>query len=135
MTATLHGTSTTPSSSPRLESLLGLVVRRQGSDLHLQTGSSPRIRIDGRLEKVAGETTLSSDELTDFAACMLRTDQFESLLRGDEVDVSYQTEVGRFRVHVYRQAGGVAMTRACTVEIEGKDRPALVAEWVGVVYG
>lgn len=46
----------------------------------------------------------------------------------------------RIRLHqkiikVEEKAGGVAMTRACTVEIEGKERPALVAEWVGVVYG
>ena len=46
----------------------------------------------------------------------------------------------RIRLHqkiiaVEEKAGGVAMTRACTVEIEGKERPALVCEWVGVVYG
>lgn len=45
----------------------------------------------------------------------------------------------RIRLHqkiiaVEEKAGGVAMTRACTVEIEGKERPALVCEWVGVVY-
>jgi hypothetical protein len=25
-------------------------------------------------------------------------------------------------------------TRECTVEVKGQDRPALIAEWVGVVY-
>lgn len=45
----------------------------------------------------------------------------------------------RIRLHqkiiaVEEKAGGVSMTRACTVEIEGKERPALVCEWVGVVY-
>lgn len=29
---------------------------------------------------------------------------------------------------------GLQLTRECTVEIEGQDRPALVAEWVTVVY-
>jgi acyl dehydratase len=32
------------------------------------------------------------------------------------------------------KAGGMALTRQCTVEVEGKDRPALVAEWVGLIY-
>ena len=32
------------------------------------------------------------------------------------------------------KAGGLALTRACTVEIEGQDKPALFAEWVGLVY-
>jgi acyl dehydratase len=32
------------------------------------------------------------------------------------------------------KAGGLALTRECTVEIEGGDKPALVAEWIGVLY-
>ncbi|WP_276208688.1 MaoC family dehydratase [Caulobacter sp. 17J65-9] len=32
------------------------------------------------------------------------------------------------------KAGGLAMTRECTVEIEGQAKPALIAEWIGVVY-
>lgn len=34
-----------------------------------------------------------------------------------------------------RKAGGLAVTRACTVEIEGQDKPALVAETIAVLYG
>jgi acyl dehydratase len=29
---------------------------------------------------------------------------------------------------------GLALTRECTVEIEGQAKPALVAEWLGVIY-
>jgi acyl dehydratase len=32
------------------------------------------------------------------------------------------------------KAGGLAITRACTVEVKGQDKPVLIAEWVGVVY-
>ena len=32
------------------------------------------------------------------------------------------------------RAGGLALTRECTVEIEGGEKPALVAEWVGLIY-
>ena len=35
---------------------------------------------------------------------------------------------------VEEKAGGLALTRACTVEIEGAEKPALVCEWLGVVY-
>ena len=111
MTATLQPPATLSRCNPRLESLLGLVVRQRGSDLHLQAGSSPRIRVDGRLEKVAGETSLNNEELSAFASSMLRADAIDRLQRGEEVDISYQAEdIGRFRVHVYRQAGGLAMT-------------------------
>lgn len=33
-----------------------------------------------------------------------------------------------------RKAGGLALTRECTVEIEGQTRPALIAEWIALVY-
>ncbi|MBC6982708.1 MaoC family dehydratase [Caulobacter sp. 17J80-11] len=32
------------------------------------------------------------------------------------------------------KAGGLALTRECTVEIEGQTKPALIAEWIGVLY-
>jgi len=32
------------------------------------------------------------------------------------------------------KSGGLAVTRECTVEVKGMERPALIAEWVGLVY-
>ena len=32
------------------------------------------------------------------------------------------------------KSGGFSIKRECTVEVEGGDRPALVAEWIAVVY-
>jgi acyl dehydratase len=32
------------------------------------------------------------------------------------------------------RSGGVAITRHCVVEVEGMDKPALVAEWIGLLY-
>ena len=37
-------------------------------------------------------------------------------------------------VAVEPKAGGLAITRECAVEVKGQDRPAIVAEWVGLVY-
>lgn len=37
-------------------------------------------------------------------------------------------------LEVEDKAGGYSIKRECTVEVEGSDRPALVAEWIGVVY-
>ena len=37
-------------------------------------------------------------------------------------------------VSVEPKSGGLAVTRECTVEVKGSDRPALVAEWVGLVF-
>jgi len=33
------------------------------------------------------------------------------------------------------KAGGLQMKNECTIEIEGEDRPACVAETISIVYG
>ena len=45
----------------------------------------------------------------------------------------------RVRLHqsisrVEPKAGGTAITRHCVVEVEGAEKPALVADWIGVLY-
>jgi acyl dehydratase len=38
-------------------------------------------------------------------------------------------------LNVQPKAGGLQMTTECTIEIEGEDRPACVAETISVLYG
>jgi len=38
-------------------------------------------------------------------------------------------------LNVQPKAGGLQITNECTIEIEGEDRPACVAETISVVYG
>ncbi len=38
-------------------------------------------------------------------------------------------------LNVQPKAGGLQMTSECTIEIEGEDRPACVAETISVLYG
>ena len=38
-------------------------------------------------------------------------------------------------VAVEPKAGGLQMTNECTIEIEGEDRPACIAETISVIYG
>ena len=96
--------------NPRLERLLAVLVRARGSDLHLQAGSSPRIRVDGRLEKIPGETAISPAELMEFAQTVLGPNALQRLDNAEEIDLSYVSEDARFRTHVYRQSGTLAVT-------------------------
>lgn len=36
---------------------------------------------------------------------------------------------------VEAKAGGLAATRHCVIEIEGRSKPAMVADWITVLYG
>src|SRR5688500_18527498 len=75
---------------PRLERLLALLVEWDGSDLHLQAGSGPRIRVNGRLRKVPGELPLTSVETEEITRTILTREATERFDNGREVDFSAQ---------------------------------------------
>ena len=56
------GQPNTTNSTPKIETLLEECIRRNASDLHLQYGLAPILRIDGALTPVAGFPAL--DEAT-----------------------------------------------------------------------
>jgi twitching motility protein PilT len=110
-------TVTSPSSDDttrrhaRLDSLFEQLVDARGSDLHLQAGSSPRIRVDGKLRKLAGETVLTASDTDRLARSLLCDEEIASIEGGCEVDAAhYDAELGRFRVHVFLQSGSLALS-------------------------
>lgn len=50
------------------------------------------------------------------------------------VPVGSKVRLKEKMLKVEQKGEGLQLTRECTIEIEGQDRPALVAEWVTVVY-
>ena len=91
-----------------MEELLALMVRQGGSDLHITTGSPPRIRVDGVLVPV-DYPELNADETRRLATSVLTQDQIARLDRELELDCSFGLEgQGRFRVNVFYQQGAVA---------------------------
>jgi twitching motility protein PilT len=87
-----------------LDELLRDVVARSGSDLHVQDGLAPKIRVHGDLEPVG-------DPLADVASLVLpvlEPRHRTTLERDGEVDLAHSIEgVGRFRVNVFRHLGGL----------------------------
>jgi twitching motility protein PilT len=90
-----------------MEDLLALMVRKNGSDLHLSVGSPPRIRIDGVLIPVECPP-LTPDDTRRLATSVLTSDQIAKLDREFELDCSFGLEgQGRFRANVFYQRGTV----------------------------
>lgn len=59
---------------------------------------------------------------------------FDKLRFTDVVRPGERIRMRQTITKVEDKAGGVSITRDCVVEIEGKERPALVAEWISLVY-
>lgn len=92
-----------------LDSLLGHVVEREGSDLHLSEGSPPILRVHGRLEPL-GNGKLSESNMRSALSQLLLPQQLERFDQVSDIDFSYKLgETARFRGNAFRQNRGLSI--------------------------
>lgn len=94
---------------PRIEILLDEVVKRKASDLHLQVGLPPMLRVDGALTPVTGADPLTEETMEVLVFSILDEDQKQILLKDKEFDFSFSYgDLGRFRVNTFHERGNIA---------------------------
>lgn len=94
---------------PKIELLLDEVVKRKASDLHLQVGLPPMLRVDGVLVPVSGVTALNEESVETLIFSILDEDQKQILLKDKEFDFSFAFgDRGRFRVNAFHEKGNLA---------------------------
>ncbi|HEX8183041.1 MAG TPA: type IV pilus twitching motility protein PilT [Candidatus Saccharimonadales bacterium] len=93
----------------RIEILLEEVIKRKASDLHLQVGLPPMIRVDGALAQVSGMSPLNDETIETLIFSILDEDQKQILLKDKEFDFSFAFgDLGRFRVNAFHERGNLA---------------------------
>jgi twitching motility protein PilT len=93
----------------RIETLLEEVVRKRASDLHLQVGLPPMLRVDGSLIPIVGFDPLDEQMVETLVFAVLDQDQRQVLLKDKEFDFSFAFgTLGRFRVNAYHERGNLA---------------------------
>lgn len=94
---------------PRIEVLLEEVVKRKASDLHLQVGLPPMLRVDGTLVPLSGADILNDEAVETLIFAILDEDQKQILLKDKEFDFSFAFgDLGRFRVNAFHERGNLA---------------------------
>jgi len=94
---------------PRIEGLLEEVIKKKASDLHLQVGLPPMLRVDGALTPVVGTEPLTEESIEVLIFAILDEDQKQILLKDKEFDFSFAFgDLGRFRVNAYHERGNLA---------------------------
>ncbi|MCL4358176.1 type IV pilus twitching motility protein PilT [Patescibacteria group bacterium] len=94
---------------PRIEVLLEEVIKKNASDLHIQVGLPPMIRIDGQLLPVQGAEVLNEEGVEALVFAILDEDQKQILLKDKEFDFSFAFgDLGRFRVNAFHERGNLA---------------------------
>lgn len=94
---------------PKIEILLEEVIKRKASDLHIQVGLPPMLRIDGSLVAVTGVDVLSEESIEALIFAILDEDQKQILLKDKEFDFSFAFgDLARFRVNAFHERGNLA---------------------------
>ena len=93
----------------RIENLLEECVRTKASDLHLQVGLPPILRIDGALQPVSGYNAIDEATIEKLVYATLEEDQKQILIKDKEFDYSFSFgDLGRFRVNAFHEKGNLA---------------------------
>ena len=94
---------------PRIEILLEEVIKKKASDLHLQVGLPPMLRVDGALAPITATEALTEESIEALIFAILDEDQKQILLKDKEFDFSFAFgDLGRFRVNAFHERGNLA---------------------------
>jgi len=92
--------------SDELKDLFMTVAREQASDLHINAGRYPTLRIAGELIPLTKKPVLTPADAEGLVFGMLSEDDRKKLIEEKELDFSYNFENKvRFRVNAYRERG------------------------------
>jgi twitching motility protein PilU len=88
---------------------LKLMVQKNGSDLFFSTGAPPNLKAEGETRPI-GTSPLQAGEARKLAYAIMSDDQIKEFEATYECNLAISiSNLGRFRVNVYRQRGDAAM--------------------------
>ena len=107
--AAAAATPTAVPSSVRIEVLLEECIKKNASDLHIQVGLPPVLRISGALQPIPNTPILTEDMVEKLIFSTLDSMQREILSKDKEFDYSFSFgEIARFRVNAFNEKGNLA---------------------------
>ena len=93
----------------KIEVLLEECVKRNASDLHIQVGLQPILRIDGKLTPIPNTPVLTENMVSTLIFATLDSMQREVLMKDKEFDYSFAFgQIARFRVNAFNERGNLA---------------------------
>jgi twitching motility protein PilT len=91
-----------------LYDLLKIMIDKNASDLHISTGTPPRLRVDGKLVPL-DRSPLTAAETKALCYSILTDTQKHKFEENNELDLSFGMKgLSRFRANIFMQRGAVA---------------------------
>ncbi|MBF0122271.1 MAG: PilT/PilU family type 4a pilus ATPase [Candidatus Omnitrophica bacterium] len=125
---------------PKIDLLFRKVIADKGSDLHLQQGQRPKIRINGELCEVSVENPLTRANMRELLLEITSKECWSVFEKTGDVDFAYTLgEEGRFRVNFYRNFFGFGavfrLIPSKIVQLKDLDMPASVKTLADIQSG
>ena len=93
----------------KIETLLEETVRQKASDLHIQVGLPPILRVDGVLRPIPNMPVVDEEASERLIFSTMDSLQQQSLMKDREFDYSFAFgSLGRFRVNAFQEKGSLA---------------------------
>ena len=116
-----------------IDSLFNILISENGSDLHLEEGQKPKIRVNGQLKEIGSET-LTREKMIALLSPLPHEEDWHNFMAYGDLDFAYAfgTQV-RFRVNYFRHffgLGGVFRLIPSQIRsIEDLDLPAQIKDF------
>ena len=94
----------------KIADMLKTMVAQRASDIHLQAGAPPHMRVDGSLRLMEGMPPLTPQQTEQIALAMMSEPQREAFKRHHELDFAFTIpQVARFRCNAFQQRSSVGI--------------------------
>ncbi len=92
-----------------IEILLEECIKNKASDIHIEVGLPPVLRVDGALRQLTTYATLTNEAVQRLVFATLDEEQQGILIKDKEFDYSFAFgDLGRFRVNAFHEKGNMA---------------------------
>lgn len=113
--------------------LLDILIRENGSDLHIGAGRFPTIRVNGDLVPLLNRQALTQDDIAGMLKAVLAEEHFKHFLEVEELDFSYQYQPQvRLRGNAFIQQGKISVVLRLIPEVKSfqdLNLPPILAEF------
>ncbi|MEX0652407.1 MAG: PilT/PilU family type 4a pilus ATPase [Candidatus Paceibacterota bacterium] len=92
-----------------IKSLIDILIKEGGSDLHISEGAVPTIRVAGSLVPLTRKTPLSKEDTLGLITALLTEEQKSLFIENQEIDFSYEYQEVRLRGNGFFQRGSVSI--------------------------
>ena len=93
-----------------IEALVDILIKENGSDLHLSAGRFPSIRVSTQLIQLVNQKALTQEDMLGILGAILDKAKYDRFISTQEIDFSYNhKDIARLRGNAFYHKGSVAM--------------------------